>query len=90
MMQTLKQIHQAVTLKLQVDILPQQQTHILADKQIQQRVPLHLLQMGQMYPLTPLTLRHTLQCLKMFVAWVSVAPFLLWVLAYLVASMSGI
>ena len=64
-----------------------QQTHTLEDKQTQQRVPLHLLPMGQMYQLTQLPLLPFRQCLKMFVALVLVAVCLPWALAYLVANM---
>ena len=85
-----KQILRAVIRKLQVATHQQQQTRIPVDKQTQQQVQLHQLPMGQMYPLTPLTLHHTLQCLKMFVVWVLVVLFLLWGLAYLAENMSGI
>ena len=61
-------------------------SNTLEDKQTQQQAQLHLLPMGQMYPLTPLTRHHIQQCLKMCVAWVLVVPFLLLALAYLGAN----
>ena len=50
MMQILKQIHRVVIHKLQVGIHQRQQTPTLEDKQTQQQAQLHLLPMGQMYP----------------------------------------
>ena len=91
MMTMTKQILQEVTPKLQVGIHQRQQT-ITMDKQIQRHPQLQItaLPMGQMYPLTQLTPHHFLQCLKMYVALVLVVPYLLWVLAYLGANISGI
>ena len=82
------QIKLAVIPKLQVGIHQQQQI-ITMDKQTQQHQQLQIQQlpMGQMYPSIQLTPRHFLQCLKMYVALVLVVPCLLWVLAYLRASM---
>ena len=82
-----KQILRAVTHRLRGGIRQQRQTPTVVDKQTQQQVPLHLLPMGQMYQSIQLTPHHIRQCLKMFVAWVLAAPFLLWVLAYLVENM---
>ena len=83
-----KQILRVVILKLQAAIHQQQQI-ITMDKQTQQRQqqPITALPMGQMYQSIQLTPHHFRQCLKMYVALVLVVPCLLWVLAYLQASM---
>ena len=81
-----KQTPRVATRKSQEGIHRLQLTTTM-DKQTQQRVPLHLLPMGQMYLSTlqtPLPIR---LCLKMFVAWGLVALYLLLVLGCLAVSM---
>ena len=84
---THKQTPRVATRKSQEGIHRLQLTHTRVDKQTQQRVPLHLLPMGQMYLSTlqtPLPIR---LCLKMCVAWGLVALYLLLVLGFQAVSM---
>ena len=87
MMQTLKQIHRVVIPKLQVVTRLVRPIHIPVDKQTQQQATLLQLQMGQMYQSTQLMPLRIQLCLKMFVAWVLVALYLLLVLGSLAVSM---
>ena len=90
MTKILKQTLRAVTRILQVGINRLLPT-ITIDKQIQrqQHLPPLIAQLGQISPLILPTAQVSLLCLKMCVAWVLAAPFLLLGLVYLVASTAG-